>query len=59
MMWVESLYIPCAPVTFTGPGFWKSDKTVAMTTVRVMSVILYHEYIITATTCGRGKKYTF
>lgn len=58
-MWIESLYVPCSPVTFTGAGFWMGDKKVAMTTVRIMSVIIHHEYIITATTCGRGQKFTF
>lgn len=58
-MWVESLFVPCASVNFTGAGFWQKDGVVSMTTVRMMSVIIHHEYIITATTCGRGMKYTF
>lgn len=58
-MWCESLSAPGSVVSYTGTGFWNSDKKVCFTTVRIMSIIVNHEYIITATTCGRGSKYTF
>jgi len=58
-MWIESLFYPSSAISLTGAGFWKTDNKVAWTTVRVMSVIVRHDYIITATTVGRGVTYTF
>lgn len=58
-MWCESLMHPSRPVSFTGTGLWKSSWSVCHMTVRIMSVIINPEYIITATTCGTSKKYVF
>jgi len=58
-MWCESLFSPCTPVTFTGVGMWMGDNIVCYTTVNMMSVIVNHDYIITATTCSRGQRYQF
>jgi hypothetical protein len=58
-MWCESLFCPAHPVSYTGVGFWTSDKKVCYTTVRIMSIVINHEYVITATTCGRGQSFTF
>lgn len=58
-MWCESLFNTGVNVTFTGSGYWAHDHKVVFTTVRIMSVIVNHEYIITATTAGRGKKFVF
>lgn len=58
-MWVETIFSPCTNVTFTGSGYWMGDNKVCYTTVRMMSVIINHEYIITGTTVGRGSIYVF
>lgn len=58
-MWVESVFSPCTNVTYTGAGYWKSDNSVCYSTVRMMSVVINYEYIITATTIGRGSVYIF
>lgn len=57
-LWVESLYSPGVTATYTGVGFWRSDKSVCYVTVRVISMIINHEYLVTATTCGRGQMYS-
>ena len=56
-LWVESLYSPGVTTTYTGVGFWRGDSSVCYMTVRVMSMIINHEYLITATTVGRGQMY--
>lgn len=56
-MWVESLFSPGICVTYTGSGYWRGDNQLLWSTARVMSVIVNHEYLITATTVGRGTRY--
>lgn len=58
-MWVETVFSPCTSVTYTCPGIWMTDKRVCYTTVRMVSLVINHTYIITGTTAGRGKIYTF
>lgn len=58
-MWIESVFSPCTNITYTGSGYWKGDNKVCYTTVRMMSIIINHEYIITSTTVGRGSIYVF
>lgn len=58
-MWCESVFNPHTSVTYTGSGFWSLDRRLCYTTVRMMSSIIKYDYIITVTTVGRGKVYTF
>jgi hypothetical protein len=58
-MWCESLFNPGVNISYTGSGYWCDDRKVVYTTARMMSVIVNHEYIITATTAGRGSKFVF
>ena len=54
-LWCGSIENPGRCVSYTGSGYWKSDKKVWYTTVRTMSYVVNTDYIITATTIGRGK----
>ena len=50
--WLESLCYPETTVVYTGAALW-ADGRVCWTTMRVRSVVLSYEHIITATTLTR------
>lgn len=57
-MWVESVRYPLVEINYTGSGLWKEDGLVCYMTVRMMSIVVSYNHIITATTVRRGKVIT-
>lgn len=53
-IWLETLFHPLNGVVYNGSGYWKAEKEVAWTTVRMISAVINHEYIVTVTTIGRS-----
>lgn len=49
-MWVNSLFNPGVTTTMCCGAFWRQKGVVKWTKVRMMTVIISHEYLITATT---------
>lgn len=53
-MWLETLFHPLNGVVYNGSAYWKEEKVVAWTTVRMISAVINYEYIVTVTTIGRS-----
>lgn len=57
-MWIESLFMQGAAITYTGPCYWRKEDILAQSTIKIMSFLVNHSAIITATKISKGKKYT-
>lgn len=53
-MWCETLFHPAMEVVYTGMGYWKVLNKCCMTTVRMMSVVINQEYVVTVTCLSKG-----
>lgn len=56
-VWSESLYLPGAVISYTGPALWRGDNKLAWTTMRVMSFTERHDAVVTITLMGRGSSF--
>lgn len=55
-LWVESIINPSITVKYSGVAYWASDRLITRTTLRVVTVVMGHEEMITATVVTRGSK---
>lgn len=58
-MWTQSLYMQGSTMTYTGTCYWKKEATLCKSTMRMMSLVVNHSAIITATRMSKGIYETF
>lgn len=55
-LWVESIINPSVTIKYTGMAYWATDRLITNTTLRVVTVFLGPDEMITATVATRGYK---
>ena len=54
-MWVESVKYPMMQINHTSSGLWRDGNTTCYMTVRMMTVVISYNHMITGTVISRGK----
>ena len=58
-MWTQTVAYPMRLVSYNGHGYWKEDKVVCYSTVKMITAVLTGTRMVTVTGIKRGTVYTF